>query len=274
MDPDTRSYGIAGVAAFCVVAGGVAAGTVLAGFPSEPRGDGLPTFFAVIVLLEVLSVATAALLEAGLLAGIVRSRDLQRPPRALLEAGALAGGLAVPLYWAVLEFGREAVPLAGRGLVGNGLPAVLAGLGLLSAGVGVLVVAVGPLSRTERGLLGGALLAVLVGAFLGELPTNEGLLGAVLGTGPLYAAVGLYALALTGLLAAATALRPDAAHRLALPPALLGTAVAVLGFLTDSFWFGTLAALAAVVTLWAFWALYPRSESTTESPRQETEAYS
>ena len=158
--------------------------------------------------------------------------------------------------------------------MGNGLPAVLAGLGLLSAGVGVLVVAVGPLSRTERRLLGGALLAVLAGALIGELPIDEGLLGAVLETGPLYAAVGLYVLLLAGLLAVARAARPDAAHWLALPPALLGTAVAVLEFLTDSFWFGTLAALAAVVTLWAFWALYPRSGSTTESPRQETEAYS
>ncbi|PSQ34055.1 hypothetical protein BRD05_07495 [Halobacteriales archaeon QS_9_70_65] len=269
MDLDTRSYGVAGVAGLCVVAGGVAAGTVLAGFPSEPRGDGLPTFFAAMVLLEVLSVATAALLEAGLLAGLVRSRDLQRPPRALLEAGALAGGLAVPLYWAVLEFGPEAVPLAGRGLVGNGLPAVLAGLGLLSAGVGVLVVAVGPLSRTERGLLGGALLAVLVGAVLGELLIDEGLLGAVLGTGPPYAAVGLYALALTGLLAVAKAARPDAAHRLALPLALLGVFAAVFEFLTDSFWSGTLAALAAVVTLWAFWTLYAGSGSFGVVPTAE-----
>jgi hypothetical protein len=171
----------------------------------------LPTFFAALLLLEVLSATTAALLEAGLLAGPVRWRDLPRPPRALLEAGALAGGLAVPLYWAVLEFGREAVPLAGRGL-GNGLPAVLAGLGLLSVGFGVLVVAAGPLSRMEGRLLGAALLAVLVGALLGELPTNNGMFGAVLGTGPLYTAVGLYALALTGLLAVARAARPDAAH--------------------------------------------------------------
>ena len=269
IDPDTRSYGIAGVAAFCVVAGGAAAGTVLVGFPSEPRGDGLPTFFAAIVLLEVLSVATTALLEAGLLASMVRSRDLQRPPRALLEAGALASGLAVPLHWVVLEFGREVVPLAGRGPAGNGLSAVLAGLGLLSAGCGVLVVAVGPPSRTEGRLLGGALLAVLVGALLGELPTDEGLLGAVLGTGPLYAAVGLYALLLAGFLAVATTLRPDAARWLALPPALLEIFVAALGFLADSLWFGTLAALAAVVTLWAFWTPYAGSGSFGVVPTAE-----
>ena len=265
MDPDTRSYGVAGVVALCVVAGSVAVGAALANVPSEPRGDGLPTFFAIVVLLEVLSVTTAALLEVGLLAGLVRWRDLRRPPRALLEAGALAGGLALPLYWAVLEFGLEAVPLSGRGL-GNGLPAVLAGLGLLCAGFGVLLVAVGPLSRMEGGLLVGALLAVLVGALLGAFPTNDGLLGAVLGTGLLYAAVGLYALALAGLLAATTPRRPDAARRLVLQLALFCVFVAVLGFLTASFWLGTLAALVAVVTLWAFWTLYPRDGSRTGPP--------
>jgi hypothetical protein len=266
MDPDTRSYGVAGVVALCIVAGGAAVGTTLANVPSEPRGDGLPTFFAIIVLLEVLSATAAALMEAGLLAGLVRWRDLRRPPRALLEAGALAGGLALPLYWAVLEFGLEAVPLAGRGL-GNGLPAVLAGLGLLSAGFGVLVVAVGPLSRMEGRLLGGALLAVLVGAILGALPTNNGLLGVVLGTGPLYTAVGLYTLALTGLLALARAARPDAAQWLALPLALLGVFATVLGFMDDSLWFGTLAALATVVTLWAFWVLYPSRPATPDPGR-------
>lgn len=265
MDPDTRSYGVAGIVILCIVAGGAAVGTALANVPSEPRGDGLPTFFAIIVLLEVLSATAAALIEAGLLAGLVRWRDLRRPPRALLETGALAGGLALPLYWAVLEFGLEAVPLAGRGL-GNGLPAVLAGLGLLSAGFGVLVVAVGPLSRMEGRLLGGALLAVLVGPLLGILPTNNELLGAVLGTGPLYTAVGLYALALTGLLALARAARPDVAHWLALPLALFCVFVAVLGFLTDSFWLETPPALAAVLTFWAFWTLYPRDGSTTEPP--------
>jgi hypothetical protein len=226
----------------------------------------LPTFFAITVLLEVLSATAAALMESGLLVGLVRWGDLRRPPRALLEAGALAGGLALPLYWAVLEFGLEAVPLAGRGL-GNGLPAVLAGLGLLCAGFGVLVVAVGPLSRMERRLLGGALLAVLVGPLLGKLPTTNELLGAVLGTGPLYTAVGVYALALTGLLALAREARPDAAHWVALPLALLGVFAVVLGFLADSFWFGTLAALATVVTLWALWAVYPSRPATPDPGR-------
>ena len=265
MDPDTRSYGVAGVVVLCVVAGSVGVGAALANVPSEPRGDGLPTFFAIVVLLEGLSVTTAALLEAGLLAGLVRWRDLRRPPRVLLEVGALAGGLAVPLHGA-FEFGPEAVPLAGDGLL-NGLPAVLAGLGLLSAGFGVLVVAVGPLSRMEGGLLVGALLAVLVGALLGALPTNNGLFGAVLGTGHLYAAVGLYALVLTGLLAVARAARPDAAHWLALPLALLWVFAAIFGFLAERFWFGTLAALATVVTLWSFWALFPSRPATPDPGR-------
>ena len=53
-----------------------------------------------------------------------------------------------------------------------------------------------------------------------------------------------------------------------------GALLAVLGFLTDSSWLGTLAALAAVVTLWAFRTPYPRNEPTTESPGRETEAHS
>ena len=60
MDPDARSYGIAGVVALCVVAGGAAVGTVLAGAPSKLRDDGTATSFAAPVLLE-----------AGLLAGLV-----------------------------------------------------------------------------------------------------------------------------------------------------------------------------------------------------------
>ena len=78
---------------------------------------------------------------------------------------------------------------------------------------------------------------------------------------PMFFALGLYALVLAGLLAATTARRPDAARWLALPLALLGVFVAVLGVLADSSWLGTLAALAAVVTLWAFWTLYTGSGS-------------
>ena len=186
--------------------------------------------------------------------------DFRRAPRSLLEAGALAGGLAVLLHWAAFELGRGAFG------PGSGLPAVIAGLGLLSTGLGTLAVAVGPLSRTAGRLLGGALLAVLLGAVVGGLLTGEELLGAGAVAGPLYAVVGLYALAL----AVTMALRPDAAHWLA----LFGVFVAVLGFLTDSSWLGTLAALAAVVTLWAFRTPYPRNEPTTESPGRETEAHS
>jgi hypothetical protein len=190
--------------------------------------------------------------------------DFRRAPRSLLEAGALAGGLAVLLHWAAFELGRGAFG------PGSGLPAVIAGLGLLSTGLGTLAVAVGPLSRTGGRLLGGALLAVLLGAVVGGLLTGEELLRAGAVAGPLYAAVGLYALAL----AVTMALRPDAAHWLALPLALFEVFVAVLGFLTDSSWLGTLAALAAVVTLWAFRTPYPRNEPTTESPGRETEAHS
>ena len=46
-----------------------------------------------------------------------------------------------------------------------------------------------------------------------------------------------------------------------LPLAPFGVFAAVLGFLADSSWLGTLAALAAVVTLWAFWTLYAGSGS-------------
>ncbi len=257
MDADARSYGIAGVALLCALAGAAAIGTVFAEAPSEPEGDGMGMFFAGLVLLAVLSVTLFALLEAGLLAGLVTWANLRRRPRFLLEAGALVGGLAVLLPWAAVEFGREAIPLAGAG-TWSVLAVVLAGLGLLSTGLGTLAVAVGPLSGSEGRLLGGALLVVLAGAVAGGLPTGEELPGTVAAAGPLYAALGLYALALAGLLATAAALWSDAARWLALPLALLGTTVAVLEFLTDSFWAATLAALAAVVTLWAFWALYPR----------------
>ena len=52
-----------------------------------------------------------------------------------------------------------------------------------------------------------------------------------------------------------------------LPLALLEIFAAVLEFLTDSFWFGTLAALTAVVTLWAFWVLYPDRPTTPDPGR-------
>ena len=88
---------------------------------------------------------------------------------------------------------------------------------------------------------------------------------------PIFFALGLYALVLAGLLAVTTARRPDAARWLALPLALLGVFAAVLGFLADSFWFGTLAALAAVVTLWAFWTLYAGSGSFGVVPTADNE---
>jgi hypothetical protein len=193
----------------------------------------------------------------------------QRSSRSLLEAGALSGGLALPLHRAALEFGPNALPLTGSG-VWSTLAALLAGLGLQTTGFGVLAVAVGPLTRTEQRLLGGALLAVLVGAIVGGLPTREDLIGTLAPAGPLYAALGLYALALAGLLAATRAIRADAAHWLVLPLALLGVFAAVLELLADSFWLGTLAALAAVVTQWAFWTLYAGSGSSGVAPTADS----
>ena len=46
--------------------------TVLGWVPSEPKGDGMATFFAGLVLLVILSVTLFALLEAGLLVSLVR----------------------------------------------------------------------------------------------------------------------------------------------------------------------------------------------------------
>ena len=71
-DADTRSYGIAGIASLCVIAGVAAVRTVLGWVPSEPKGDGMATLFAGLVLPVILSVTPFALLEAGLLVSLVR----------------------------------------------------------------------------------------------------------------------------------------------------------------------------------------------------------
>ena len=52
-----------------------------------------------------------------------------------------------------------------------------------------------------------------------------------------------------------------------LPLALFGVFAAVLGFLADPSWLGTLAALAAVVTLWAFRTLYAGRPATPDPGR-------
>ena len=134
---------------------------------------------------------------------------------------------------------------------------LLAGFSVLGFSLGILATVLGPLSRSHAWLLVGTLATILgVTVFTTSAIWSP----------PIFFALGLYALALAGLLAATTERRPDAAHWLALPLALVCVFVAVLGFLTDSFWLGTPPALAAVLTFWAFWTLYPGDGSTTEPP--------
>ena len=193
--------------------------------------------------------------EAAFLAGLVALTDLPPWGRRLLETGSAAGGLAMPAAAASAIGDAPRTTLLGAWWL-------LAGVGVLGFSLGILAAVLGPLSRSHVWLLVGTL-ATILGATV--FTTSA------VWSPPIFFALGLYALVLAGLLAVTTARRPDAARWLALPLALLGVFVAVLGFLADSFWFGTLVALAAVVTLWAFWTLYAGSGSFGVVPTADNE---
>ena len=246
MDPDTRSYLIAGGTALLSAVGYAAHRAVYKEFSAaSAQYDHIGVAFGAFLALSFLVTSIFAVTEAALLAGLVALADLPPWGRRLLETGSAAGGLAMApaAAWA---FGEA----PGTTLLGAWW--LLAGFSVLGFSLGILATVLGPLSRSHAWLLVGTLATILgVTVFTTSAVWSP----------PIFFALGLYALVLAGLLAVTTARRPDAARWLVLPLALLGVFAAVLGFLSDSFWFGTLAALAAVVTLWAFWTLYAGSGS-------------
>ena len=246
MDPDTRSYLVAGGTALLSVVGYAAHRAVYEEFSAaSAQYDHIGVAFGAFLALSFLATSIFAVTEAALLASLVALADLPPWGRRLLETGSAAGGLAMApaAAWA---FGEA----PGTTLLGAWW--LLAGIGVLDFSLGILATVLGPLSRSHAWLLVGTLATILgVTVFTTSAIWSP----------PIFFALGLYALVLAGLLTVTTARRPDAARWLALPLALLGVFAAVLGFLADSFWFGTLAALAAVVTLWVFWTLYAGSGS-------------
>ena len=247
MEPDTRSYLIAGGTALLSIVGYAAHHALYEEVSAaSAQYDHIGVAFGAFLALSFLVTSIFAVTEAALLASLVALADLPPWGRRLLETGSAAGGLAM-------------APAAAASAIGDApritlLSAwwLLAGIGVLGFSLGILAIVLGPLSRSHAWLLVGTLATILgVTVFTTSAIWSP----------PIFFALGLYALVLAGLLAVTTARRPDAARRLALPLALFGVFAAVLGFLAGSFWLGTLAALAAVVTLWAFWTLYAGSGS-------------
>ena len=256
MDPDTRSYLIAGGTALLSAVGYAAHRAVYEEFSAaSAQYDHIGVAFGAFLALSFLVTSIFAVTEAALLASLVALADLPPWGRRLLETGSAAGGLAMAPAAASTIGDVPRITLLGAWWL-------LAGVGVLGFSLGILATVLGPLSRSHTWLLVGTLATILgVTAFT---------TGAIVAPS-IFFALGLYALVLAGLLTVTTARRPDAARWLALPLALLGVFVAVLGFLADSFWFGTLAALAAVVTLWAFWTLYAGSGSFGVVPTADNE---
>ena len=246
MDPDTRSYLVAGGTALLSVVGYAAHRAVYEEVSAaSAQYDHIGVAFGAFLALSFLVTSIFAVTEAALLASLVALADLPPWGRRLLETGSAAGGLAMApaAAWAFGDAPRTTL---------LGAWWLLAGVGVLGFSLGILATVLGPLSRSHAWLLVGTLATILgVTVFTTSAIWSP----------PIFFALGLYALVLAGLLTVTTARRPDAARWLALPLALLGVFAAVLGFLADSFWFGTLAALAAVVTLWVFWTLYAGSGS-------------
>jgi hypothetical protein len=261
MEPDLRSYLVAGGTALLAVVGYAAHHALYEEVSAaSAQYDHIGVAFGAFLALSFLAMSFVVFTEAALLAGLVALADLPPWGRRLLETGSAAGGLAMApaAAWA---FGEA----PGTTLLGAWW--LLAGFSVLGFGLGILATVLGPLSRSHAWLLVGTLATILgVTVFTPNLWGGSSMEPSVIGSPLVFFALGLYALALAGLLAATTARRPDAAHWLALPLALVCVFVAVLGFLTDSFWLGTPPALAAVLTFWAFWTLYPRDGSTTEPP--------
>ena len=263
MDPDTRSYLIAGGTALLSVIGYAAHRAVYEEFSAaSAQYDHIGVAFGALLALSFLVTSLIVITEAALLAGFVALADLPPLGRRLLETGTAAGGLAMAptAAWA---FGD--VPWTTL----LGVWWLLAGIGVLGFSLGILATVLGPLSRSHAGLLVGTLATTLVTVVRPGLSGGSSMESSVVWSPPMFFALGLYTLGLAGLLAATTARRPDAAYWLVLPLALFGVFVAVLGFLADSFWLGTLAGLAAVVTLWAFWTLYAGSGSFGVAPTAE-----
>ena len=255
MDPDTRSYLIAGGTALLSVVGYAAHRAVYEEVSAaSAQYDHIGVAFGAFLALSFLVTSIFAVTEAALLASLVALTDLPPWGRRLLEAGSAAGGLAMaPAASAIGDAPR--ITLLGAWWL-------LAGVGVLGFSLGILATVLGPLSRSHAWLLVGTLATILgVTVFTTSAIRSP----------PIFFALGLYAFVLAGLLTVTTARRPDAARWLALPLALLGVFAAVLGFLADSLWFGTLAALAAVVTLWAFWTLYAGSGSFGVVPTANNE---
>ena len=263
MDPDTRSYLIAGgTALLSVVVYAAHRALYEEVSAASAQYDHIGVAFGAFLALAFLITGIFAITEAALLASLVALADLPPWGRRLLETGSAAGGLAMaPAGLATAPAAASAIGDAPR-ITLLGAWWLLAGIGVLGFSLGILATVLGPLSRSHAGLLVGTLATILgVTVFTTSAVWSP----------PIFFALGLYALVLAGLLAVTTARRPDAARWLALPLALLGVFAAVLGFLADSFWFGTLAALAAVVTLWAFWTLYAGSGSFGVVPTADNE---
>ena len=261
MDPDTRSYLIAGGTALLSVVGYAAHRAVYEEVSAaSAQYDHIGVAFGAFLALSFLATSIFAITEAALLASLVALADLPPWGRRLLETGSAAGGLAMAPAAASAIGDAPRTTLLGAWWL-------LAGVGVLGFSLGILATVLGPLSRSHAWLLVGTLATILgVTVFTPSLRGGSSMEPNVIGSPPVFFALGLYALALAGLLAATTERRPDAAHWLALPLALVCVFVAVLGFMDDSFWLGTPPALAAVLTFWAFWTLYPRDGSTTEPP--------
>jgi hypothetical protein len=262
METDVRSYLVAGGTALLAVVGYAAHRAVYeeVSAASAQYDPNIGTAFGAFLALSFLAMSFVVFTEAALLAGLVALADLPPWGRRLLETGSAAGGLAMApaAAWAIGDAPR--ITLLGAWWL-------LAGVGVLGFSLGILATVLGPLSRSHAWLLVGTLATILgVTVFTPSLRGGSSMEPSVIVSPPVFFALGLYALALAGLLAATTPRRPDAAHWLVLPLALVCVFVAVLGFLNDSFWLGTPPALAAVLTLWAFWTLYPRDGSTTEPP--------
>jgi phosphatidylglycerophosphate synthase len=262
MEPDLRSYLVAGATALLAVVGYAAHHALYeeVSAASAQYDPNIGTAFGAFLALSFLAMSFVVFTEAALLAGLVALTDLPPWGRRLLETGSAAGGLAmVPA--AAWAFGEA----PGTTLLGAWW--LLAGFSVLGFSLGILATVLGPLTRSHGWLLVGTLATILgLTVFTPSLRGGSSMEPNVTGSPPVFFALGLYALALAGLLAATTERRPDAAHWLALPLALVCVFVAVLGFMDDSFWLGTPPALAAILTFWAFWTLYPRDRSTTEPP--------
>jgi len=261
MDHDVRSYLVAGGTALLSVVGYAAHHALFEEFSAaSAQYDHIGVAFMGILALLFLATSFVVFVEAAFLAGLVALADLPPWGRRLLETGSAAGGLAMATAaaWTIRETPGIQLVYAWW---------LLAGFSVLGFGLGILVTVLGPLSRSHAWLLVGTLATILgVTVFTPSLWGGSSMEPSVIGSPLVFFALGLYALALAGLLAATTARRPDAAHWHVLPLALVCVFVAVLGFLTDSWWLGTPPALAAVLTLWACWTLYPRDGSTTEPP--------